>query len=75
MDGGAAADGPIHGGERFRVDVIDTWNMTITPAADVWVMAKRDAYHFHDPQRPVVALQARPWMAVRLVRLNAPAAA
>lgn len=59
----------LAGGERFRVDVLDTWNMTVSPVEGAFVMAKKDAYSLHDPARPTVALPGRPWMAVRVVRL------
>jgi hypothetical protein len=65
----------LQGGERFRLDLLDTWAMTVTPAERPYVMAKRDAYYFHDPLQPVVRLPGRPWMAVRLVRLDTGAAA
>jgi hypothetical protein len=65
----------LKGGERLRLDVIDTWAMTVTPVPGAFEMAKRDAYYFHDPKRPVLTLPGRPWMAVRLVRLDAGAAA
>ncbi|CAN5426141.1 DUF5605 domain-containing protein [soil metagenome] len=65
----------LKGGERFRLDLIDTWAMTVTPAPGVFEMAQRDAYYFHDPKRPVATLPGRPWMAVRLVRLDLGAAA
>jgi hypothetical protein len=59
----------LGGGERFRVDVLDTWNMTITPVEGAFTMAKKDTYFFHDPARPSVPLPGRPWMAVRMLRL------
>lgn len=60
----------ITGGERFRVDVIDTWNMTIEALPGEFVMAAKETkYFFHDPARPTVALPGRPWMAVRVTRL------
>jgi hypothetical protein len=65
----------LKGGERYRVDVLDTWAMTVTPVAGPFVMARRDDYFFHDPQRPTVTLPGRPWIAVRVVRLDAGAAA
>lgn len=61
----------IEGGERFRVDLIDTWNMTVEPVPGEFVMAAKETkYFFHDPQRPTVALPGRPWMAVRVARLS-----
>ncbi|WP_395650636.1 DUF5605 domain-containing protein [Brevundimonas sp.] len=60
----------ITGGERFHVDVIDTWNMRITRQPDVLTLAKKDGtkYFFHDPARPTVTLPGRSWMAIRLER-------
>ncbi|MFT3997039.1 MAG: DUF5605 domain-containing protein [Asticcacaulis sp.] len=58
----------LKGGERFRIELLDTWNMTVTPVEGHFTMAKKDAYNFHDPTRPVVALPGKPWMAVRLIR-------
>jgi hypothetical protein len=52
----------------YRADIIDTWNMTITPVEGVFRMVRRDEYEVHDPERPVIRLPARPWLAVRLVR-------
>ena len=60
----------IKGGEQFRVDVIDTWNMTVTPQPGVFTLAATDTkYFFADPARPTVALPGRPWMAVRVTRV------
>ena len=59
----------LEGGERFEVDVIDTWNMTIDTLPGVFAMARKDRYFFHDPARPTVSLPGRPWMAVRVRRV------
>ncbi|WP_347304614.1 DUF5060 domain-containing protein (plasmid) [Croceibacterium sp. TMG7-5b_MA50] len=53
----------------YRADIIDTWNMTVTPVEGTFDMAVKDAYNYHDPARPTIALPGRPWMAVRLVRV------
>lgn len=59
----------LEGGERFQVDVIDTWNMTIQTLPGVFTMARKNTYFFHDPERPTVSLPGRPWMAVRVRRV------
>jgi hypothetical protein len=59
----------LTGGEQFRVDLIDTWNMTVTPVEGVFTMQKKDSYDFHDPARPSIALPGKPWMAVRITRV------
>ena len=43
---------------EFRVDVIDTWNMTVEPLAGTY------------REQVEVPMPARPWMAIRLVRLG-----
>jgi hypothetical protein len=50
----------------YRADIIDSWNMTITPVEGLFQMAVRDDYSFQDPRRPTLALPGKPWMAVRL---------
>lgn len=59
----------LNGGESFRVDLIDTWNMTISPVEGLFTMQKKDGYDFHDPARPSVRLPGRPWIAVRMQRI------
>lgn len=62
----------IMGGEKFRVDVIDTWNMTVEPQPGVITLSRKadTRYYFNDPEKPTLALPGRPWMAVRLTRVD-----
>lgn len=60
----------ITDGMRFAVDVIDTWNMTITPIAGEFVTKKKDNYHFVDASGRTVSLPGRPGMAVRVRRVE-----
>lgn len=53
----------------FRADVIDTWNMTVTPVEGVFRMAQLNDYDVHDPARPVIKLPAKPWIAIRMVKV------
>jgi hypothetical protein len=55
--------------KSYRADIIDTWNMTVTPVEGVFKMARRNAYDVHDPARPAIRLPAKPYQAVRLVRV------
>jgi len=57
-------------GMTFRAEVIDTWNMTVTPVPGVFEMRKRDAYNFADKDGRSIALPGRPYMALRLVRVG-----
>ena len=55
-------------GMKFTVEVIDTWDMTITPIEGVFVIKARDAYVFADKDNREVALPARPYLALRIRR-------
>jgi len=54
---------------RYRADIIDTWNMTVTPVEGVFSMARRNEYDVQDPQRPTIKLPGKPWIAVRLMKV------
>ncbi len=57
-------------GMKFRVEVIDTWNMTITAVDGVFEVKKRDNYTFVDKAERTVPLPGRPYMAVRIRRVE-----
>jgi len=57
-------------GMKFKVDVIDTWNMTITPVAGEFVTQKKDNYYFVDEQNRSVPLPGKPGMALRITSVG-----
>jgi hypothetical protein len=57
-------------GMRFKVDVIDTWNMTITPVEGEFVTKRKDDYHFVDARGRSVPLPGKPGIAVRAVNIG-----
>lgn len=59
----------VKDGMRFKVDVIDTWGMTITPVDGEFVTKKKDNYHFVDEKGRAVPLPGKPYMAVRIRRV------
>ncbi|TFW31039.1 DUF5060 domain-containing protein [Massilia horti] len=56
-------------GMKFRAEVIDTWNMTVTPVDGIFEVKKRDNYTFADKDGRSIALPGRPYMALRIVRV------
>jgi len=52
----------------YRADIIDTWNMTVTPVDGVFKMARKNDYDVQDPARPKLALPGKSWIAVRLTK-------
>ncbi|HUO08516.1 MAG TPA: DUF5605 domain-containing protein [Phycisphaerae bacterium] len=55
-------------GMRFHVDVLDTWNMTITPVEREFVTAKIAGSGFPVEGDGKITLPGRPYMALRIVR-------
>ncbi|MGD1029840.1 MAG: DUF5060 domain-containing protein [Opitutaceae bacterium] len=55
-------------GMRFKMDVIDTWNMTITPVPGFFVTEKEGAYHFTDQAHRSIALPGTEGIALRIIR-------
>lgn len=64
-------------GQRYRAEILDTWEMTVTPVEGEFVTKARDRYHFVDAAGRGVKLPAKPGIAVRVTRIGgegAPAA-
>jgi len=59
----------LQDGMKFRAEVIDTWNMTVTPVDGTFEIVKRDNYYFADKNGRSIALPGRPYMALRIVRV------
>ncbi|OIR07511.1 putative endoglucanase [mine drainage metagenome] len=57
-------------GMRFKADVIDTWNMTITPVPGEFVVKRENQYRFVDASGRSIELPGRPWMAIRIQRVG-----
>ncbi|MCE5184866.1 MAG: DUF5060 domain-containing protein [Planctomycetaceae bacterium] len=59
----------IKDGMKFSVEVIDTWDMTITPVKGVFETKKRDDYAFADKDGRRVPLPGKPYIALRIRRI------
>jgi hypothetical protein len=55
---------------QFKVDVIDTWGMTITPVPGKFITKKQGPYYFEDEHRRAVPLPGRTDMALRIRRVE-----
>lgn len=60
----------VEEGQRFRIELIDTWNMTITPVEGEFVATRKDSYHFVDAGGRTVDLPDKPCMALRIRRVD-----
>jgi Domain of unknown function (DUF5605) len=62
----------LSGGMRFHVDVLDTWNMTITPIDKPFTLrlpAGSD-YSVTDVDDSSIDLPQNPWIALRITRVE-----
>lgn len=57
-------------GQVYRVEVIDTWNMTITPVDERYETTRKDNYHYVDVDGKSVDLPGKPYMALRIRRVG-----
>jgi len=57
-------------GMTFKVDIIDTWDMTITPVRGKFITKKTGPYYFNDENGGSVSLSGRTDMALRIRRLG-----
>ncbi|MDB5247159.1 MAG: hypothetical protein JWQ40_1553 [Segetibacter sp.] len=56
-------------GAKFKAEVIDTWNMTITPVEDTFELAEPIDYRIADKQSKKIRLPVKPYLAIRLTRI------
>lgn len=57
-------------GAKFKVDVIDTWNMTIEEVSGTFEITDKERYRYYCSYHRKVALPGRPFMAVRVRRIT-----
>jgi hypothetical protein len=57
-------------GMTYAAEVIDTWNMTVTPVAGTFTLAKEKNYALPDKAGRGIELPGRPFMAIRLKRVK-----
>ena len=63
-------DEALEDGMKFKVELIDTWNMTITPVETIFKIEKLDRYKFIDKKKRTVIIPNKPYMAMRITRVD-----
>jgi len=56
----------LKNGMKFKVELIDTWNMTITPVDSIFEIEKLDRYKFTDKKKSTIKFPGKPYMAMRI---------
>ena len=54
---------------KFTVDILDTWNMTVTPVAGSFTLKKKDNYSYVDQAGRSIPLPGKPYLAIRIKRV------
>jgi hypothetical protein len=63
------AKNALAAGMKFKVDIIDTWNMTVTPVDQVFTTAPSVTQSFSDVGDTKITLPGKPYMALRVRRI------
>jgi hypothetical protein len=57
-------------GMKFAAEILDTWNMTVTPVPGVFTLKKKDDYFFGDKDGRSIKLPGKPYIAIRIKRVE-----
>jgi hypothetical protein len=66
---------PIPDGSKFRVEILDTWKMTVTPVAGAFAPKPKGRYVYADADSAPVKLPGKPYQALRIRKFAAEAGA
>lgn len=56
-------------GAKFKIDIIDTWNMTIEEIEDTFEITDKERYRYYCSYHRKIQLPGRPFIAVRIRRI------
>lgn len=56
-------------GDRYKVEIIDTWSMTITPLDDVYTIGESNDYRVYDTDFRKIRLPLRPYLLLRITKI------
>lgn len=57
-------------GMKFTADILDTWNMTITPVKGAFILKKAGDYSYADQDGRSISLPGKPYIALRIQRVD-----
>ncbi len=57
-------------GDRYSVEIIDTWNMTITPIDKVFELSDQNDYRYYDKDLQKVWLPLQPYLLLRIKKVE-----
>ncbi|GAB3018310.1 DUF5605 domain-containing protein [Niabella terrae] len=59
---------PKQGG-KYRVEILDTWEMTVRPVNEVFELGDQQDYRFFDKDHKKIRLPLQPYLAVRITEI------
>jgi hypothetical protein len=62
----------LKAGTRFKVDIIDTWNMTILSCPLTFETSAENDYRLYDKDLKKVRLPMKPYLALRILEISKP---
>jgi hypothetical protein len=62
---------PLEENMTFKAEVLDTWNMVVTPVEGTFTLKKKDDYFHADKDGRSISLPGKPYMAIRIKRVRA----
>lgn len=63
-------DNELEEGDKFKIDIIDTWNMSVTPVSGVFTAKVKNRYEIVDAKNRKVKLPGKPYLALRIQKLE-----
>ena len=60
----------LSAGKKFKVEIIDTWNMTITPVNEIFETSPVDDYRLFDKERKKIRLPMNAYLALRVTEIR-----
>ena len=61
---------PPADGMKFTAEVLDTWNMTVTPVPGTFTLVKKTDYFHADKDGRSIPLPGKPYLAIRIKRVR-----
>ena len=57
-------------GKRYKVEIIDTWDMTIKTCPDIFEVSAQNDYRYYDKDFKKVRLPLKPYIALRITEIQ-----
>jgi hypothetical protein len=62
--------GVLEHGMKFKAEILDTWNMTVTPVSGIFTLEKETDYFYNDLHARKIELPGLPYIAIRIKRVE-----